>query len=133
MSSIFCINPPGDTPTRKGVFDSLVLGCIPVITQAWSLSQYRWHIPNWRSVSEVIPYAQLMAKNKSIIEHLVERIKNDPVEIQSKLVSARRLAYSLQYSKKDGPRGLDAFQVTLKKLLERKISLIKARHPSRSE
>ncbi|GAA6004436.1 uncharacterized protein JCM10292_007067 [Rhodotorula paludigena] len=29
--STFCLQPPGDSPTRKGFFDSILLGCIPVI------------------------------------------------------------------------------------------------------
>ena len=29
-NAIFCLQPPGDTPTRKSVFDSLLTGCIPV-------------------------------------------------------------------------------------------------------
>ena len=30
MRSIFCLQPPGDTVTRKGMYDSFVVGCIPV-------------------------------------------------------------------------------------------------------
>ncbi|KAI3988727.1 hypothetical protein MKX01_001499 [Papaver californicum] len=29
--SEFCLQPPGDSPTRKSVFDSLISGCIPVL------------------------------------------------------------------------------------------------------
>jgi hypothetical protein len=29
--SIFCLSPPGDSPTRKAIFDSLLAGCIPVV------------------------------------------------------------------------------------------------------
>ena len=29
-TSTFCVQPPGDTPTRKGIVDALLLGCIPV-------------------------------------------------------------------------------------------------------
>jgi hypothetical protein len=28
--AVFCLQPPGDTPTRRSVFDSLLAGCIPV-------------------------------------------------------------------------------------------------------
>merc|ERR1719247_3409357 len=60
MASTFCINPPGDTPTRKGLFDSLVLGCIPVVTSEDSLQHYAWHIPNWREVSVYVAEEQLL-------------------------------------------------------------------------
>lgn len=29
--SLFCAHPHGDSPTRKGFFDSLLFGCIPVV------------------------------------------------------------------------------------------------------
>lgn len=29
--SQFCIQPPGDSPTRRGFYDSVLLGCIPVV------------------------------------------------------------------------------------------------------
>ena len=30
LDSVFCLAPPGDDPTRRGLIDSLVAGCIPV-------------------------------------------------------------------------------------------------------
>jgi hypothetical protein len=29
-NSVFCLQPAGDTPTRKGIFDAAMAGCIPV-------------------------------------------------------------------------------------------------------
>ena len=31
QNSVFCLQPPGDTATRKSFFDSIIAGCIPVI------------------------------------------------------------------------------------------------------
>ncbi|KAJ7952324.1 Xyloglucan galactosyltransferase KATAMARI1 [Quillaja saponaria] len=46
MESEFCLQPPGDSPTRKSVFDSLVLGCIPVLFDPFTAYyQYPWHLP----------------------------------------------------------------------------------------
>jgi len=43
--STFCLHPPGDSPTRKGIFDSLLTGCIPVVFNKFSLgNQYDWHL-----------------------------------------------------------------------------------------
>lgn len=30
LDSVFCLQPSGDTPTRQGIFDALICGCIPV-------------------------------------------------------------------------------------------------------
>nr|GEV69783.1 hypothetical protein CTI12_AA330670 [Tanacetum cinerariifolium] len=38
--------PPGDTPTRRSAFDSLLAGCIPVFFEELSAKkQYVWHFP----------------------------------------------------------------------------------------
>ena len=42
--SIFCLAPPGDSLTRKSLFDSFATGCIPVIFIKGTISQYFWHI-----------------------------------------------------------------------------------------
>ncbi len=43
--SVFCLSPPGDSPTRKGIFDALLAGCIPVVNDPFTLGdQYTWHI-----------------------------------------------------------------------------------------
>ena len=31
LGSTFCLHPPGDTPMRRGLVDSIVCGCIPVV------------------------------------------------------------------------------------------------------
>ncbi len=41
--AIFCPAPPGDSITRKSIFDSLVSGCIPVIFAKGSINQYLWY------------------------------------------------------------------------------------------
>jgi hypothetical protein len=30
-NSLFCLQPAGDSPTRKGIFDAVMAGCIPVL------------------------------------------------------------------------------------------------------
>jgi hypothetical protein len=39
----FCPAPPGDSITRKSIFDALVGGCIPVIFARATMSQYLWY------------------------------------------------------------------------------------------
>ena len=38
----YCPAPPGDSITRKSLFDSLVAGCVPVLFAKASLRQYMW-------------------------------------------------------------------------------------------
>ena len=39
--SVYSFQPAGDTPTRRGIYDSWMLGCIPVISQATADHTYR--------------------------------------------------------------------------------------------
>jgi hypothetical protein len=39
----YCPAPPGDSITRKSIFDALVAGCVPVIFARASMSQYLWY------------------------------------------------------------------------------------------
>ncbi|CAN6842950.1 unnamed protein product [Brassica oleracea] len=46
-SSVFCLQPPGDSLTRRSIFDSILAGCIPVFFNLGSAyKQYIWHIPS---------------------------------------------------------------------------------------
>ncbi|KAH9551887.1 hypothetical protein CY35_09G037300 [Sphagnum magellanicum] len=42
----FCLQPRGDTATRRSVFDSIIAGCIPVLFhEDTAYTQYSWHLP----------------------------------------------------------------------------------------
>ncbi|KAI5004992.1 hypothetical protein ZWY2020_032235 [Hordeum vulgare] len=44
--STFCLQPPGDSYTRRSAFDAMVAGCVPVFFHpASAYLQYRWHLP----------------------------------------------------------------------------------------
>ena len=51
-----CMQPPGDTTTRKGIFDAVSVGCIPVVFEAASLEgQYTVHLPDPYEVAVLVP------------------------------------------------------------------------------
>lgn len=42
--SVFCLQPPGDMPSRKSVFDAILSGCIPVLFHPLTAKyMYEWH------------------------------------------------------------------------------------------
>lgn len=46
LESDFCLQPPGDTATRRSTFDGMLAGCIPVFFHNDSAyTQYSWHLP----------------------------------------------------------------------------------------
>jgi len=118
LASTFCINPPGDTETRKAIFDALVLGCIPVIFHPQSLSNYPIHLPHWQSVSVLVSESQFTSMS-NLFDYL-NSISQE--EILRKQMAIRDVGYSLQYSWQSGrsvrgTRGPDAFDKTLEYLL----------------
>ncbi|KAG2543552.1 xyloglucan galactosyltransferase KATAMARI1 homolog [Panicum virgatum] len=64
----FCLQPPGDSWTRRSVFDAMVAGCIPVFFHtASAYKQYRWHLPkDHLSYSVYIPDTDVQQRNVSI-------------------------------------------------------------------
>lgn len=45
--TVFCLEPPGDSPTRKGFFDALLAGCIPVVfgDGIWDSAPFEGELP----------------------------------------------------------------------------------------
>jgi len=120
MASTFCVNPPGDTPTRKGLFDSLVVGCIPVVTSEDSLQHYRIHVPSWRNVSVIVTTDQLFSRGFNLVDFLDTYARDHAQEVAQKQEMIRTIAYGLQYSFSPSfhlSRGPDGFGKTLEGLL----------------
>ncbi|KAL6846980.1 hypothetical protein ACP4OV_022833 [Aristida adscensionis] len=45
-SAAFCLQPPGDSYTRRSAFDAVLAGCVPVFFHPGSAyAQYPWHLP----------------------------------------------------------------------------------------
>mmetsp|Transcript_6466 Transcript_6466/g.9952 ORF Transcript_6466/g.9952 Transcript_6466/m.9952 type:complete len:536 (+) Transcript_6466:90-1697(+) len=54
FNSVFCLQPPGDTYSRKAMVDCMVGGCIPVLFFEEQLRLWTHHIP-WYEVAVFIP------------------------------------------------------------------------------
>eukprot|EP00897_Mesotaenium_endlicherianum_P008008 jgi/Mesen1/7235/ME000373S06308 len=98
LSSEFCLQPPGDTPTRKSVFDSLLTGCIPVFFDPWTAhKQYTWHLPpDPDSYSVFIPREAIMSGSANVISVLrsysaekIARMRETILDIIPGIVYAR--------------------------------------------
>lgn len=73
LQASFCLQPPGDTPTRRSTFDSVLAGCIPVFFEDLSAkSQYGWHLPEneFESFSVFIPKEEVVFKGMRILDVL---------------------------------------------------------------
>ncbi|KAG1339230.1 xyloglucan galactosyltransferase KATAMARI1 [Cocos nucifera] len=118
-SSAFCLQPPGDTLTRRSIFDAMLAGCVPVFFHPGSAYvQYLWHLPgNHTRYSVFIPGDEVRQGNTSI-EEVLSRFREE--EISSMREEVIRLIPRLLYGY---PRSLeslkDAFDVAAEGVIER--------------
>ncbi|KAL1372512.1 hypothetical protein HN51_002653 [Arachis hypogaea] len=123
LKSSFCLQPPGDTPTRRSTFDGIVAGCIPVFFEDLSAkAQYGWHLSEneFESFSVFIPKEDVVFKGLKILDVLkqiprarVRRMREKVLELIPRVV----------YRKHNSSPGLrmkkDAFDITVDGTLEK--------------
>ncbi|KAG0477891.1 hypothetical protein HPP92_012610 [Vanilla planifolia] len=82
QSSLFCLQPQGDSYTRRSAFDSMLAGCIPVFFHPGSAyTQYTWHLPrNYTKYSVFIPEDGIR-KNNVNIEETLKQIPSEVVKV----------------------------------------------------
>ena len=105
LNSIFCFQPLGDLPMRKGLFDGIMFGCIPVVFHPLTASaMYTWHwsAKLWRDVVVEIPI-NLGNPDKPVlysdpVQYLKNMVKNDPKGIARRQRLLRQHAFELQYT-----------------------------------
>ncbi|KAI5666002.1 hypothetical protein M9H77_15855 [Catharanthus roseus] len=80
QTSIFCLQPSGDSFTRRSTFDSILAGCIPVFfSPASAYVQYLWHLPKEFSKYSVL-ISEDDVKNKTInIDNMLSQIPRSKV------------------------------------------------------
>eukprot|EP00603_Paraphysomonas_imperforata_P008696 CAMPEP_0114425248 /NCGR_PEP_ID=MMETSP0103-20121206/7133_1 /TAXON_ID=37642 ORGANISM="Paraphysomonas imperforata, Strain PA2" /NCGR_SAMPLE_ID=MMETSP0103 /ASSEMBLY_ACC=CAM_ASM_000201 /LENGTH=335 /DNA_ID=CAMNT_0001594069 /DNA_START=517 /DNA_END=1523 /DNA_ORIENTATION=- len=93
-NSIFCLQPPGDMEMRKGVFDSILLGCIPVLLLPRILSKkYPWYFS--QEVEKLVSVNVQVHNVDNVVTYL-ESIPDDVVREKRRAMA--ELAPSLIYS-----------------------------------
>jgi xyloglucan galactosyltransferase MUR3 len=120
QSSDFCLEPPGDSPTRRSVFDAMLAGCIPVFFNPHSAyTQYKWHLPeNYTEYSVYIPEDDVREGRTRIEEILVKYSAEQIGEMRDKVINTiPALIYKDPSHKVGNVR--DAFDVAIDGVLER--------------
>uniref|UniRef100_A0A7S0J376 Exostosin GT47 domain-containing protein n=1 Tax=Calcidiscus leptoporus TaxID=127549 RepID=A0A7S0J376_9EUKA len=123
LQATFCLQPAGDTLTRKGLYESVFTGCIPVVfredkafLQQLAFSRY---IP-YKKMWVYIP-ARLVEAGEAHVTSLLRRVPES--RIRSIRRHLRRWARCLSFSaRRDGVAGYnnldapDAFTSTLREV-----------------
>ncbi|KAJ8764188.1 hypothetical protein K2173_005368 [Erythroxylum novogranatense] len=123
LQATFCLQPPGDTPTRRSTFDAIIAGCIPVFFEEQAAtSQYDWHLPlgTYHQFAVLIPKEDVVFKGLKILDVLmgiprgrIRRMREKVIELMPRVV----------YRKHGSPLGLrskkDAVDIAVEGALQR--------------
>ncbi|KAJ1406592.1 Exostosin-like [Sesbania bispinosa] len=119
-SSVFCLQPPGDSYTRRSIFDSMLAGCIPVFFHpGTAYSQYKWFLPKIRTKYSVyIPVKDVKKWNVNVEKVLMGIPENEVVAMREEVI---KLIPGIIYADpKSTLHNLeDAFDLAVKGILER--------------
>ena len=114
--SRFCLHPPGDACSRKGILDALLVGCIPVLFHECQRPSelLPWHWGPWQRDSSIwINGRGLLAGRINVTDTLQNVSGADEDAMRASIArNGHRLVYSLQ----GHARGLedDALSITLR-------------------
>jgi len=103
--SVFCLQPPGDMPTRKSVFDAVLSGCIPVLFHPLTARlMYEWHLGQtlWEEIAvnfDSHAENRLLVDNQAdFVAKLISLYRDEPTAVARKQSRLREVAHQLQYS-----------------------------------
>ena len=94
--SLFCLQPPGDSPTRKSFYDALMAGCIPVLFKGKHATKYPFqHFLDYQQFTVSVSQDAVMRHNVPIAT-ILSRLS--PSKIKQMQVSVAKVSQYLQYS-----------------------------------
>ncbi|KAK6926343.1 Exostosin, GT47 domain [Dillenia turbinata] len=120
LNSDFCLQPRGDSLTRRSVFDCMVAGSIPVFFwNRTAYDQYEWHLPpDPASYSVFINNFKVMRKGTSIKKVLVSMSKEDIRRMREQVIEyIPKIVYAKPIEGLETVK--DAFDVALDGVLRR--------------
>ncbi|KAA8543865.1 hypothetical protein F0562_021958 [Nyssa sinensis] len=120
QSSVFCLQPPGDSFTRRSTFDTILAGCIPVFFHpASAYVEYLWHLPkNFSKYSVFIPEDEFKNRTISIEKTLLDIPKRKVLAMREEVIKLiPKVIYADPTSRLETLE--DAFDITLKGVLDR--------------
>lgn len=126
QSSLFCLQPQGDSYTRRSAFDAMLAGCIPVFFHPGSAyTQYTWHLPkNFTRYSVFIPEDDIRKRNVSIETRLALISPMQLKLMQEEVITMiPRLVYADPRSKLETLK--DAFDVSVQAIIDKVTKLRK--------
>ncbi|KAJ4723091.1 putative Xyloglucan galactosyltransferase KATAMARI1 [Melia azedarach] len=120
QNSVFCLQPPGDSYTRRSIFDAILAGCIPVFFHpGTAYAQYLWHLPkNYTTYSLYIPVRDVKDWKVNMNETLLGVSEKKVGSLREEVIRLiPRVIYADPRAKLESIE--DAFDLAVKGILER--------------
>ncbi|XP_024374807.1 probable xyloglucan galactosyltransferase GT19 [Physcomitrium patens] len=123
----FCLQPRGDTATRRSTIDSIVSGCIPVLFHEDSAQkQYMWHFPEDYRTFSVFIHEDCVTNGTCIVRDILKKIKPaEVIKMREKLISMIPNVLYRNPSDVNFPY-IDAFDLTIEGMVRKATSLKKS-------
>ncbi|RCV18726.1 hypothetical protein SETIT_3G325700v2 [Setaria italica] len=124
-SAAFCLQPPGDSYTRRSAFDAMLAGCVPVFFHPGSAyTQYRWHLPADHARYSVFVPGDGVRNGTVRVEDVLRRFSR--AEVAAMREQVIRMIPSIVYRdpRVPGDGFRDAFDIAVDGMIER-VSRIK--------
>ncbi|CAI9089932.1 OLC1v1024585C1 [Oldenlandia corymbosa var. corymbosa] len=120
LDSNFCLQPKGDTSTKRAFFDCMVAGSIPVFFSEFSFNgQYEWHLPLIGESYSVFIDSKDVESGKVSIRNRLEEISEEKVRKMRETI-IEFLPKILYAESKQGLGNLkDAFEITIERVVKK--------------
>jgi len=119
-SAAFCLQPPGDSYTRRSAFDAMLAGCVPVFFHPGSAyTQYRWHLPVDHAGYSVFVPGESVRNGTVRVEDVLRRFGRAEVAAMRERVV--RMIPGIVYRDPRTPAGgfRDAFDIAVDGMIDR--------------
>jgi len=111
LAATFCLEPSGDSPYRKGLYDVMLAGCIPVVFSAYNTRVSPWFVPE-KGIMR-LSETEYMAGEWNVLDRLRSVSPRRIAKMQTALHEG---AVKMQYALDDVPG--DAFETLLSGALD---------------
>ncbi|KAH0697448.1 hypothetical protein KY290_015316 [Solanum tuberosum] len=120
LSSDFCLQPKGDSLTRRSVFDCMVAGSVPVFFwRRTAYTQYQWFLPEDPGSYSVFIDPEAVRNGTASIKEILKSYSKDQVrKMREKVVET---IPRIVYARPSGGLGSvkDAFEIAIEGVLKR--------------
>ncbi|KAK4701053.1 hypothetical protein P7C70_g5184, partial [Phenoliferia sp. Uapishka_3] len=120
LHSVFCLQPPGDSPTRKGFWESISLGCIPVVFRRGTYDKVWTGVLGeieWDNLALYIDEQGLLQEKGDVVE-VLRGVEDEEVKRRQREIAeiAVRVQYGIPEAGVKVGWGGDAFGMLLRQL-----------------